>query len=401
MSGIYGHLARRGLEVVAASVSNPRDERIKALLAQSEVYEQHPEDVYPWEMFAVFFTVMIFIASYASVKYTLGEVMSSLVMIEEPKTLIVTETKPVDKEDPDAPLEKAPLMDEEISVYKQEPVTTNIRRTICLLRSVGGRLSRWRGLHIALIYHIAHAIANNVSINLLSTFMDVPLAFFLSSVISTVCLSRLHMVWTHAMISKPSTVHWTKRVIPQAKTFKALALPSFVFSVAQQLVVVVPAGVFLMWGGLPSDMAQVDEQNEALRVLATLGTAVFIGLAVLLPASVTLTRVEAALLPEDMDTVVNFDRTLNGTTTFAITETDINARALFDAAWRSFDRPARLRLIKFYAKFLMVQIVVIALGIFSVCAVIGLIGVDKLSAFGQAGSAQVQLASMGYRADQE
>ncbi|GAB7337896.1 hypothetical protein MBLNU457_4286t1 [Dothideomycetes sp. NU457] len=395
MSGIYGHLARRGLEVVSAHVSNPQDERIEALKTQAQVYEQHGEDVSPWEIFAIFFLVIIFIASYASVKYTLGEVMASLVMIEEPKTLVVSDTKPIDNEDPDAPLEKAPLMDEEISVYKQELVTTNIKRTALLLRSVGGRFSRWRGAQIALVYHVAHALVNNGSIHLLSNFMEVPMAFLLSSIISTLCLSRLHMVWTHAMISKPSTVHWTKRVNPEKKAFKALALPSIVYACAQNLVVMVPACVFFLWGIFPSNMAEVDEQNEALRVLATLATAVFIGLAVLLPASVTLTRVEAALLPEDMETIVNFDRTLNGTSTFAITETDINARALFNGAWRSFDRPARLRLIKFYAKFLMVQIVVIATGIFWVSTLISVIGVDKLAAFTQAGSAQLQLMSMG------
>ena len=394
MSGVYGHLARRGLEVVAASVSNSQSERIKALEAQAEVYEQHGEEVYPWEIFAIFFTVLWFIVSYASVKYTIGEVMSSLVMIEEPKTLVVTETKPVDSEDPDAVLEKAPLMDEELSVYKQEPVTNDIRKTMHLLSSLGGRSSRWRGLHIAIIYHVAHAIANNVFVNLLSTFLAVPVAFFLASLASTICLSRLHMVWTHAMISKPSTVHWTKRLVPEKKTFKALVLPSLIFSAAQLLVVLVPAGVFFMWGGLPSQMAEVDEQNEALRLLATLATAAFVALAILLPASVTLTRVEAALLPEDMETIVNFDRTLNGTATFAITETDINARALCDAAWRSFDRPARLRLIKFYAKFIMLQIVVVAFGVLSVCGVISLIGVDKLSAFTQAASAQLQLMAI-------
>lgn len=395
MSGIYGHIARRGLEVVAASVSNPQDERIEALKAQADVYEQQGESVQSWEIFCIFFVAIAFVASYASIKYTLGEVMASLVMIEEPKALVVTETKILDNEDPDAPLEKAPLMDEEISVYKQEPVTNNIKKTVQLLSSVGGRFSRWRGAHIALVYHVAHALINNGYTHLLSNIMDVPMAFLFSSVISTLCLSRLHMVWTYAMISKPSTVHWTKRVTPEKRTFKALALPTIVFSLAQQLVIMVPACVFLTWGPLPANMAEVDEQNEALRLLTTLGTAVFIALAVLLPASVTLTRVEAALLPEDMETVVNFDRTLNGTTTFAITETGINARALFNGAWRSFDRPARLRLIKFYAKFLMVQIVVIALGIFWVTTLIHVIGVDKLKAITQAGSAQLQLMSMG------
>lgn len=395
MSGIYGHLARRGLEVAAAHVSNPQDEHIAALKAQADAYERHGEEVYPWEIFCIFFVATAFIFSYISVKYTLGEVMASLVMIESPKTLVVTETKVVDDEDPDAPLEKAPLMDEEISVYKQELVTTNIKRTAELLKSVGGRFSRWRGAHIALIYHIAHALVNTGYVHLLSNFMTVPMAFFFSSIISTLCLSRLHMVWTHAMISKPSTIHWTKRVNPDKKAFKALALPTIVFAVAQHFVVMVPACVFFMWGPLPSNMAEVDEHNEALRVLATLGTAVLIGLAVLLPASVTLTRVEAALLPEDMETVVNFDRTLNGTTTFAITENDINARALFNGAWRSFDRPARLRLIKFYAKFLMIQFVVIASGIFWVSTLINVIGVDKLTAFTQASSAQLQLMSMG------
>ncbi|KAI7367859.1 hypothetical protein KC336_g21164 [Hortaea werneckii] len=114
-----------------------------------------------------------------------------------------------------------------------------------------------------------------------------------------------------------------------------------------------------------------------LRLLAVPTTALFVALAVLLPASVTLTRLEATLLPEDETTLVPFDRE-------AIVSEDINptvrgaSRALFVQAWRSFDSAARLRLVKLYVKMIMAQLAVAFVGFHVVLAEMYLIGGERI-----------------------
>jgi len=330
--------------------------------------------------------------------------MSSLVMIEQPKTVVLSETTPrVDASNPDASLdkeslEKASLLDEEVTLAVQKPVTSSIRKTMRLLHSIGGFRARFRGLGVSIVYHIAHAIA----VNLITMVMDVfvndgwaPSKFILATILATILLCRIHMTWTHVMITQPSQLSWFKRIPQGKKYFKALILPSLAFSLAQYLTILMPIGVFFLFGGLPSTQSEVNASNETMRMLSAFATLVFVAVAILLPASVTLARVEASLLPENEETIVNFDRTFNGAATFAITENDVNARALFDAAWRSFDVPARVRLIGFFVKMTLIQTFIVICGMISFVTLFFAIGDLKLSSFVVAGAAQVQLAHMG------
>jgi len=129
-----------------------------------------------------------------------------------------------------------------------------------------------------------------------------------------------------------------------------------------------------------------------LGLLAVPATALFVALAILLPAAVTLTRVEALLLPEDQDTIVPFDRQA------IVSRVDSNKRcqagALFTAAWRSFDRTSRWRLIKLYVKMTFMQIAVVFVGIHVMLAELYIIGGERLALFVKSGSAQLQLMAI-------
>ncbi|KAH0029513.1 hypothetical protein KCU84_g12281, partial [Aureobasidium melanogenum] len=71
---------------------------------------------------------------------------------------------------------------------------------------------------------------------------------------------------------------------------------------------------------------------------------------ILLPATVTRTRIEASFLPEDTKTIVPFDRTFNGATNMIALDSRAGRRSLFIEAWRSFDMASRIRLVKFFVK---------------------------------------------------
>jgi hypothetical protein len=72
-------------------------------------------------------------------------------------------------------------------------------------------------------------------------------------------------------------------------------------------------------------------------MLAVPTTAALLAFFIFLPASATLTHVEAVLLPMDMQLIVPFD------TPFAAPR--LLSHMLFTAAWRSFNRPACLRVL--------------------------------------------------------
>lgn len=324
-------------------------------------------------------------------------------MIEQPKTTIIEGARYSIDESPDAPLEKAEkvrLIDEEVIVIKEDPITSNIRKTIRHLHSIGGFAARWRGLSISVFYHMAHAFVAN----LISAFVFGGLLFGMPAyIISSLLLARIHMTWTHIMISKPSQKPWYKRIGTEKKIWKVLLLPSFVFAASQQLTVALPTALFFVLGlhrsedfALSNDLSTADRWTLGLKFASIPITALAVALLILLPASVTLTRIEASLLPEEEETVVNFDRTLNGAVSASITLGGTSpGKSLFIEAWRSFDRAARIRVIKLYAKLLLIQFVVAIVGMQLMIGEIFILGRERLVTIAQAGSAQLQLAAMG------
>lgn len=130
----------------------------------------------------------------------------------------------------------------------------------------------------------------------------------------------------------------------------------------------------------------------ALRFLAVPATAMIVALAVLLPAAVTLTRIEATLLPEDQQTIVPFDRQA------IVGDIDLTQRgaskSLFIEAWRSFDKPARLRLIKLYVKMVMIQLAVAFVGLHLIVAETYFIGGERLASTLKEAHAQLTAAAV-------
>jgi hypothetical protein len=303
--------------------------------------------------------------------------MTSLAMIETPTSTAIIETAPpAYADEPDFPLEKKDDMlpseatadqDIEITVINHKPITASIRASVRHLHTVGGFFGRWRGAGVGMVYHLLHALLTNFLTGLIGLGLG---GHALMHIVSSIGLARIHMAWTHSMIAAPSSKSWFRRIVPR-KQCKALLLPSLAFAVAQQVTVIMPIAVAFAFG-LPQEMhnqefdfmgRDISPKEAAYYAFALLSvplTAVFVALAILLPASVTLTRIEAALLPEDQETIVPFDRSS------VIGDLDLQTRgacrAVFVEAWKSFEPAARLRLIKLYVKMFSLQVAIAVFG---------------------------------------
>lgn len=74
---------------------------------------------------------------------------------------------------------------------------------------------------------------------------------------------------------------------------------------------------------------------------------------IVFPANVSLTRVQASMLPEEHESIVPFDRTFSGKVKPEILGGS-GAVGMLDA-WKTFGWAARLRLVKLYAKIGLIQ----------------------------------------------
>ena len=298
-------------------------------------------------------------------------------MIESPSSTAIIETAPpAYVDEPDSPLEKKEHMlpaeamadqDIEITVINHKPITANLRASVRHLHSVGGFFGRFRGAGVAVVYHMAHAFLTNFLAGLIGLGL---VGHALMHIVSSIGLARIHMVWTHSMIAAPTSKSWFRRMVPR-KECKAILLPTLAFAVAQQVTFMMPIAVAFALG-LPDqmhngefdfmnrDISPADAAYYAFALLSIPLTGVFVALAILLPASVTLTRIEAALLPEDQETIVPFDRSA------VLGEFDLQTRgacrSVFLQAWKSFEPAARLRLIKLYVKMFSLQVVIALFG---------------------------------------
>ena len=333
---VLHHLARRGYEAMSTTESR---QTITA-------------DVSPVEMLPLILTGALFAFLLASIRYTLGGVVASLAMIEDRQTTVVeTRTLAVDeKEDPDAPLDKARLIDEEVMVINQTPLTSSIRKTIAHLTSIGGFRARWRGLGAALIYNLVHSLTVSFIAMFVAAFTGLPVVGrILANILANILLARIHMVWTHTVISEPSSLTWSQRLAQTDRTmFRALALPTLVHSIAELATYGLPVAMFLFVG--PEISADRETEQLVLRAATSLAAFALLNVLILLPATVTRTRIEASFLHEDSKTIVPFDRTFNGAVNMLSLDSRAGRKSLFVEAWRSFDMASRIRLVKFFVK---------------------------------------------------
>jgi len=185
--------------------------------------------------------------------------------------------------------------------------------------------------------------------------LNIFLPFLLAPIIATVLCAQLSLAWTHIVISDPNPKPWFRR-IPSIKTWKKVAGPTAVYAVAEQLAVVLPAYLATTFNffGNPEDITNnADAWIMLLKALSVLALTIALAFLVIIPAKVTLTRVQASLLPDEVESIVPFDRSFGGKVIPEIVGGS-GVIGMLDA-WKSFDWNARVRLVKAYAKVMAMQ----------------------------------------------
>lgn len=297
-------------------------------------------------------------------------------MIETPTATAFTATsieeESVDVDDPllseEQKSEKAKLrsLEQDLFLVKQTPITAKLRTTVKHLRSVGGRLARFRGLQVAIVYHMLHGFIVGLFSSDFSTTRPVV------SVLSSILLWQIPMAWTHIVISNPSSKRWYQR-LPSRGVWRQILPATALFAIAQQAAVYAPMGVGVLFYNSFMEARLYDSENPnvvksiiAVQALGVMAVAIAFVILVVIPAHVTLRRVQASMLPEEDETIVPFDRSFGGRVQPQILGG--SGCVSMTNAWRSFDRPAAVRLLKVYAKVIAIQI---AATVFFVLTIVG------------------------------
>ncbi len=280
-------------------------------------------------------------------------------MVESPETTAYVPVDSIEPIDPPAydaspkPFDDERQTDPEILLVQNKPITSSLRQTVLHLRARAGYWSRFRGLSMYLIWNMAAGLI----VGLLTPITRNRIALALVTIVTEVLLSRYIMTWVHIVISEPSTKSWYRRV-PSIRTWTKIAPAVALWAVCNQVVAVLPMLVCGSFGSL-KNMKHPDYEPDKRDLYGVAGQgfmgiflmlALFVGLQI--PATVTMVRVAASMLPEEDETIVSFDRTFGGKVTPAIVGGQ--GKVGIVEAWRSFPRSSRRRLLKLLAKVVLI-----------------------------------------------
>lgn len=280
-------------------------------------------------------------------------------MVESPETTAYVPVDSIEPIDPPAydaspkPADEQGYSDPEILLVQNKPVTSSLRQTVLHLRARAGYWSRFRGLTMYLIWNMAAGLI----VGLFTPITRNRLALGLVTIVTEVLLSRYIMTWVHIVISEPSTKSWYRRV-PSIRTWTKIAPAVALWAVCNQVVAILPMLVCGSFGSL-KNMKHPDYEPDKRDLYGVAGQgfmgiflmlALFVGLQI--PATVTMVRVAASMLPEEDETIVSFDRTFGGKVTPAIVGGQ--GKVGIVEAWRSFPRSSRRRLLKLLAKVVLI-----------------------------------------------
>lgn len=356
-------LVRRGLEITHATLSDPPNGAGPKL----------PKLSWPAALL-VFFTILAFSVLFFAVQYCYGAVVGTLTVIESNQSdaYVAVDTLPSNDEDDDnvlKPPSSDPLLEPEIQLVQNTPITSSIRRTIMHLRTRYGYLSRFRGLNLFICIILARSFITQFFA--IPHFMKSWSGLCIASVLADVILSRWFMTWIHIVISEPTDQRWWRRALP-IKSWTKIAPAVALASVSCQISLILPIVIGSSFGAFkrmsnPEFVPTRRDLNAACaQSLFVFVLGIVMAILIQLPTSVILTRVAASMLPEDNETVVPFDRSFGGKVTPAVVGGQ-GKIGMVDA-WRSFDWAARIRLVKLMGK---IMAIMIALWILVIAVTIG------------------------------
>lgn len=139
---------------------------------------------------------------------------------------------------------------------------------------------------------------------------------------------------------------------PFRRTLSNVWLATVVHELASRVAFVAPMAMFFALG--LSDPGAQGVGALFGKSVAVLAVALVLGVAIVIPANVALSRVQASMLPDEDETIVPFDRAFGGQVEPAIVGG--SGAISFMDAWRTFDRPARARVVKLCFKIVLVEL---------------------------------------------
>lgn len=256
------------------------------------------------------------------------------------------------------------------------PITNKLRTTLAHLRARAGPCSRFRGFAMYLVYGIARG----------SLFVILPLSpdqflgQFATQTVLAVLLATLQMAWVHIVISKPSEKRFYQR-IPGCKDWVRIAPVAAFENVAVGAAFFLPLLMAKWCGGWDVFMENASSstgrpsmalcQMWAMAVVPSL-----LSYLVSIPVQAIFVRVAASMLPEDDESIVPFDRSFGGKVVPAILGG--SGRLSIADAWRTFDRPARVRYLKVIGKAVLIQFALLITFTLALLAQFSLMGVDTM-----------------------
>lgn len=326
--------------------------------------------------------------------YTYGHLIPTLCMIESPETAAYVPVSNLDGGSSAPPAYTAEpatpkptqgasdqdldgQVDDDVLLIKNKPITASLRATVLHLRARAGYWSRFRGLSMYLVWNMATGFL----ITLMGGALGHRLVTAFAGILAETALSTLHMTWVHIVISDPSEKKWYQR-IPSIRTWPKIAPAVAVWATTNQIVAILPMLVTGSFGSLKHMKHHSYEPGR--KDLYAVGAQGFFGMFLMLalflllqiPASVTLVRVAASMLPEEDETIVPFDRTFGGKTTPTILGGQ--GKIGMVEAWRSFAWASRMRLVKLMIKVALIMMAIWVLFTIVLVAEAHLLFGDKL-----------------------
>jgi hypothetical protein len=369
LNHVARHVLSRGLEHVQKTMNAGESATTFNGISNSDGSPDVPGsdgntfELSPWAIIMLSLTILSFILIENVISYTVTQVIATLTMVESPTADLYIPVESND--DPDAPLDKKESTEPDLLLVKTPLLTSRLSSILGYLRREGGVRSFFRGIFISVVHSfLVLRLADAFTLFLPATFFSRAIATIISSVI----LARFSMTWTHIVITRSSSKYWFQRMgSARDGKWKKIALPTAILATAKQLTVGLPLVLlstydldeYLANPELLKDLSEGEIRTLVGGILLMIGLAGALALLIVVPALVTLTRVQASLLSDDEETIVPFDRSFGGKVEPAVTGGS-GAIGLLDA-WKTFDRSARFRLLSLYVRVGLMQTAVYAL----------------------------------------
>ncbi|EGS21570.1 uncharacterized protein CTHT_0034310 [Thermochaetoides thermophila DSM 1495] len=281
----------------------------------------------PYAGFVFFADFLIFLPASLMIGYTFQHVYPTLAAVEDPD-LASYEFLPVNDVNDKAAVGSNKKQPNPVAEAKSSPsahssspqaVTSSIRQTARLLRSLTGWPSFLRGLGYGLLSGFAFLTLWRL------LALVLPFDHLLAYPLALIATAPLHAAWTHSMVAVPSHRSFFSRIPSLRSAYRATWLPVLLFSVLSCLSTAVPDMLISLVAGpdtlnvlmRPSSATTPASPPEmspytALKLLVIVVLSVLLKFVLVIPAHVALVRVQTTLLPADEDTIVRFDRSFGG-----------------------------------------------------------------------------------------